>query len=254
MAQKQIWEGKRIMKNKLCFVLLFSGLMSMCLFQSNSLYAKEALEDGIIGLTKAEVNEKLGNPSFLYCEEEPYRRYVIVKPENESLLRATFLYNVVIHDFYNIKRDGKNLEYRIYYGEDVCDGKSVLRAKEYSINFLDNPIPLGKIAEVVPEFKPAYTSAKVYQERLLNFNNIRLIFVTQKINDLSKHIGHLFVDPDKDIQDWSLSYDIMLSDGEPENVSVNSMVKEVIVAVDGEYRIGKTAHVFGTKLIKNPLQ
>jgi hypothetical protein len=119
---------------------------------------------------------------------------------------------------------------------------------------LNSPIPLGRIAEFIPEFKPAYQCPKVYRERLINFNNVKLIFVTEKVNDLSKKIGSLFVDPDKDIKDWSLSYYVILCDGEPENVSANSMVKEIIVAVDGEYRIGKTAHAFGTKLVKNPLQ
>jgi hypothetical protein len=242
------------MRGKFRLAMLFSGLLSVSLFQSNNLYAKDTLEDGIIGLTKEEVREKLGKPPFLYCEEEPYRRYVIVKPENESLLRATFLYDVIIHDLYTTKRDGSSLEYRIYYGEDVADGKKVLRVKEYSVNLSDNPVPLGKIAEIVPEFKPAYKSAKVYQERLLSLNTIRLIFVTPETNELSKHLGSLFVDMDKDIQDWALSYDVMLCAGEPETVSVNSMVKEVVVAVDGEYRIGKTSNVFGSKLIKNPLQ
>ena len=242
------------MRGKFRLALLFSGLLSVSLFQSNNLYAKDTLEDGIIGLTKEEVREKLGKPPFLYCEEEPYRRYVIVKPENESLLRATFLYDVIIHDLYTIKRDGSSLEYRIYYGEDVADGKIVHRVKEYSVNLSDNPVPLGKVAEIVPEFKPAYKSAKVYQERLLSLNTIRLIFVTPETNELSKHLGSLFVDLDKDIQDWALSYDVLLCTGEPENVSANSMVKEVVVAVDGEYRIGKTSNVFGSKLIKNPLQ
>ena len=242
------------MRGKFRLALLFSGLLSVSLFQNNNLYAKDTLEDGIIGLTKEEVREKLGKPPFLYCEEEPYRRYVIVKPENESLLRATFLYDVIIHDLYTIKRDGSSLEYRIYYGEDVADGKKVLRVKEYSVNLSDNPVPLGKVAEIVPEFKPAYKSAKVYQERLLSLNTIRLIFVTPETNELSKHLGSLFVDLDKDIQDWALSYDVLLCTGEPENVSANSMVKEVVVAVDGEYRIGKTSNVFGSKLIKNPLQ
>ena len=242
------------MRGKFRLALLFSGLLSVSLFQNNNLYAKDTLEDGIIGLTKEEVREKLGKPPFLYCEEEPYRRYVIVKPENESLLRATFLYDVIIHDLYTIKRNGSSLEYRIYYGEDVADGKIVLRVKEYSVNLSDNPVPLGKVAEIVPEFKPAYKSAKVYQERLLSLNTIRLIFVTPETNELSKHLGSLFVDLDKDIQDWALSYDVLLCTGEPENVSANSMVKEVVVAVDGEYRIGKTSNVFGSKLIKNPLQ
>ncbi|MBI5678145.1 MAG: hypothetical protein HZC52_06580 [Planctomycetes bacterium] len=242
------------MGGKFRLALLFSGLLSVSLFQNNNLYAKDTLEDGIIGLTKEEVREKLGKPPFLYCEEEPYRRYVIVKPENESLLRATFLYDVIIHDLYTIKRDGSSLEYRIYYGEDVAGGKIVHRVKEYSVNLSDNPVPLGKVAEIVPEFKPAYKSAKVYQERLLSLNIIRLIFVTPETNELSKHLGSLFVDLDKDIQDWALSYDVLLCAGEPENVSANSMVKEVVVAVDGEYRIGKTSNVFGSKLIKNPLQ
>lgn len=85
---------------------------------------------------------------------------------------------------------------------------------------------------------------------MINFNNIRLIFVTEKVNELSRKIGSLFVDPDRDIKDWSLSYYAILNDGEPENVSSNSMVKEIIIAVDGEYRIGKTANAFRTKLVK----
>ena len=50
------------MRGKLSFALLFSGLLSMYLFQDNSLYAKDTLEDGIIGLTKEEVREKFGKP------------------------------------------------------------------------------------------------------------------------------------------------------------------------------------------------
>ena len=74
------------MRGKLSFALLFSGLLSICLFQDNNLYAKDTLEDGIIGLTKEAVREKFGKPPYLYCEEEPHRRYVIVKPENEIIV------------------------------------------------------------------------------------------------------------------------------------------------------------------------
>lgn len=242
------------MKRKLSFVLSFLGLFSAGLFSASTLHAKETLDDGYLWATKTEINEKFGEPTYLYCEEEPFRRYMMVKPEEESILRATFLYDVIIHDFYYLTRNGNNLEYRFYYGEDLSEAKKTYRVKEYSIKFLDAPIPLGRVAEFIPEFKPAYQSPKVYQERLINLNNIRLIFVTEKVNDLSIKIGSLFVDPDKDIKDWSLSYKVILCDGEPENVSTNSMVKEVTVAVDGEYRIGKTAHAFGTKLVKNPLQ
>ena len=59
-----------------------------------------------------------------------------------------------------------------------------------------------------------------------------------RVNDLTKKLGSLYTDPDKDIKDWALSYDIRLIDGEPQNVSANSMVYEVGVSVDGEYRIG----------------
>lgn len=242
------------MRGKLSFALLFTGLLSMCFFQDSRLYAKNTLEDGIIGMTKEEVRSKFGTPPYLYSEEEPYRRYVIVTPENESILRATFLYDVIIHDLYSIKRGNNNIEYRIYYGEDISDGKIGHRVKEYSVNLSENPMPLGKIVEIVPEFQPAYKSAKVYQEKILNFNTTRLIFVTSETNELSMRFGSLYVDADKDIKDWSLAYDVMLCAGEPENVTINSMVKEVIVSVDGEYRIGKTSHVFGSKLIKNPLQ
>lgn len=251
VLDKNLRRDENFMKRKLKFVLF--GLFSACLFQVTNLHASERLDDGILWSTKAEINEKYGNPTYLYCEEEPFRRYMIVKPEDENSLRATFLYDVVVHDFYYLKKNGNDLEYRFYYGEDMSEGKKTYRVKECTIKFLNNPIPLGKVADLVPEFKHAYQCSKVVQERLINYNNIRLIFVTEKVNDLSKKIGSLFVDPDKDIKDWSLSYYVILSDGEPENVSSNSMVKEVIIAVDGEYRIGKTANAFRSKLIKNPL-
>ncbi|GJQ22644.1 hypothetical protein BIY37_01740 [Candidatus Brocadia sapporoensis] len=240
------------MKRNLAFALF--SLFGACLLQVNNLHARESLEDGILWSTKAEINEKFGKPSYLYCEEEPFRRYMIVKPEDENSLRATFLYDVTIHDFYYLKKNGNDLEYRFYYGEDLSEGQKTFRVKECTIKFLNNPIPLGKVVEFIPEFKPAFQCSKVFQERLINFNNIRLIFVTEKVNELSKKIGSLFVDPDRDIKDWSLSYYAILNDGEPENVSSNSMVKEIIIAVDGEYRIGKTANAFRTKLVKNPLQ
>jgi len=197
------------MKFKLAFCFL--SLLFTCFSQVSNSYAGEILDDGLLWLTKDEINEKFGKPTYLYSEEEPY-------------------------------------------GEDLSESKKTYRVKEYAIMFKDSPVALGKVANLVPEFKPAYECKKVFQERLLNYNNIRLIFVTERVNDLSKHIGYLHTDHDKDIKDWSLSYKVILCDGEPENVTENSMVKEIIVLVDGEYRIGKTANVFGSKLIKNPLQ
>ncbi len=240
------------MRFKLAFCFL--SLLFTCFYQVSNSYAGEILEDGLIWLTKAEINEKFGKPTYLYSEEEPYRRYVFTLPENENALRATFLYDVVIHDYYNITREKHDLEYRFYYGEDLSENKKTYRVKEYSVKFKDNPVALGKVANLVPEFKPAYECKKVFQERLVNYNNIRLIFVTERVNDLSNHIGYLYTDHDKDIKDWSLSYKVILCNGEPENVAENSMVKEVIVLIDGEYRIGKTSKIFGSKLIKNPLQ
>ena len=52
------------MKRRLSFVLPFLGLFSACLFSASNLHAKEALDDGILWLTKAEVNEKFGKPTF----------------------------------------------------------------------------------------------------------------------------------------------------------------------------------------------
>jgi len=240
------------MKFKLAFCFL--SLLFTCFSQVSNSYAGEILDDGLLWLTKDEINEKFGKPTYLYSEEEPYRRYVFVLPENENALRATFLYDVVIHNSYNIKRETHDLEYRFYYGEDLSESKKTYRVKEYSIKFMDSPVALGRVVNLVPEFKPAHECKKVFQERLLNYHNIRLIFVTERVNDLSKHIGYLHTDHDKDIKDWSLSYKVILCNGEPENVTENSMVKEIIVLVDGEYRIGKTANIFGSKLIKNPLQ
>ena len=246
-------KGTGFMKRRWGF-LPFLCLLNIGLFVNGSLYARETLDDGVIGLSKEEVHAKYGTPSFLYCEEEPYRRYEIVPLENEGRLRGTFLYDVIVDDLYKVKRNNSECEIRFYYGQEVVDGKKVFFVKDYTVEFLNGPVPLGKLADVVPEFKPALTFNKVFQEKILNYDRIRLIFVSDKVNDLTKKLGSLYTDPDKDIKDWALSYDIRLIDGEQQNVSANSMVYEVGVSVDGEYRIGKCAHAFGTKLIKNPLK
>jgi hypothetical protein len=247
-------KGNEIMKSRLNLVLPFICFLSYGLLGNSNVQANETLADGIIGLTKAEVNEKFGKPDYLYSEEIPFKRYVMTRPEDEHIQRARFIYDVITHDLYYGQRNDSNCEFRFYYGKDTVNGQETYRTKEYTVKFLDGPVPLGRIVDLVPEFKPAYEKTKVYQERILGRNNIRLIFVTPEINTLSNHIGSLFVDPDKDIKDWSLSYDVILIDGEAEKVSPNSMVKEISVSVDGEYRIGKTAHAFGTRLIENPLQ
>lgn len=219
-----------------------------------SLHASESLEDGILWLTKNAVREKFGTPNYLYCEEEPFRRYRIVTPEEEEGLKKTFLYDVPLHDLYYLKRNNTNIELRIYYGVDGSNGGETYRVSEYYVNFTDGPVSLGKISGLIPECKPIHQSPKVFQEHMCNLNNYRIIFVTDKVSSLTNHFGSIFVDPDKDIKDWSLTYDVILTEGESENVSVNSMVKEIIVSVDGEYRIGKTRHVFKTRRINNPLQ
>ena len=126
--------------------------------------------------------------------------------------------------------------------------------KDYTVEFLSGPVPLGKVVDLIPEFKPALTFNKVFQERVLNYDRIRPIFVSDKVNDLSKKLGSLYTDPDKDIKDWALSYDVRLIDGEPQIVSANSMVYEVGVSVDGEYRIGKKRSCFWNKADKKPFK
>jgi len=242
------------MGKKMRSMFLIVGLCSILFSLAGSVYASDSLDDGILWLTKEQVREKFGAPNYLYCEEEPYRRYRIVTPEEEEGLRKTFLYDVTVHDLYYLKRNNTNIELRIYYGVDKSHGGTMYRVSEYHINFMDGPVALGKISDLVPECKPIHQSPKVFQEHMFNYNNYRIIFVTDKVDSLTNHFGSIFVDPDKDIKDWSLTYDVILTEGESENVSSNSMVKEIVVSVDGEYRIGKTKHVFKTRLIKNPLQ
>ncbi|MCF6148770.1 MAG: hypothetical protein E3K37_08935 [Candidatus Kuenenia sp.] len=242
------------MGKKVRSMFLVFGLCSILFGSVSSLQASDSLDDGILWMTKSEVREKFGAPAYLYSEEEPYRRYRIVTPEEEEGLRKTFLYDVTVHDLYYLKRNNTNIELRIYYGVDRSHGAEIYRVSEYHIGFMDGPVPLGKISELIPECKPIHQSPKVFQEHMFNFDNYRIIFVTDRVNSLTNHFGSIFVDPDKDIKDWSLAYDVILTEGESENVTSNSMVQEIIVSVDGEYRIGKTKHVFKTRLIKNPLQ
>jgi len=240
------------MKRTLLFMLL-PALFSCMFFLNSRLNAGEYLDDGVLWSTRAEVREMFGEPDLLYSEEEPFRRYRIGKPGKEDRLKSFFISDTIIHDLYFLNREGNNIEFRVYYGEDKSDGGDILRVKEYSIKFLDSPVQLGSIVKIIPEFKPALQAPKVFRSYSFINKEYRLIFVTDKVTELTNRIGSLFVDPDNDIKDWSLAYEVTFCQGEPKNISARSMVDELKVTIDGEYHIGKTRDFYNTELVSNPL-
>ncbi|OHB39263.1 MAG: hypothetical protein A2060_03770 [Planctomycetes bacterium GWA2_50_13] len=78
-----------------------------------------------------------------------------------------------------------------------------------------------------------------------------MTFLVPGSSDLARALSSGFRPPSDDYE-WSPSFEVVLSEGESENISLQSKVGEVIITVGSQTRIQKLARVFGIKDIANP--
>lgn len=147
-----------------CISIALSGL--------DPLWAGPYFDDGYLGLTQTELHEKLGLPQavrdrkaalrvFTYYPISDWDQYFkkVVSPENGE-------------DVYTFKREGIDVRYSFSYTFDPNDhnDQRPLFVRLVDIEFTP-PVPLSKIPQLVPEFKPSEdAAAPVFR------SNIMLLF------------------------------------------------------------------------------
>lgn len=233
----------------LCAVFLFIVMLSS---GGPSLWAQGGLPDGFLGLGKAEVHNKLGEPKYYYMEEIPYRRYWMFPVEDVDKMKERIWSQPTLpkDEVFPIERDGKRLLYRIQYAWDKRSEVPQEKARKYWVYLKESPVELKDLVAIVPEFSPAHRpDVLTFQHRQVSTNRVVVTFLLPEVSELAGVINSNFQEPVKG--NSSLSYQVILCNGE-EEISLKSKVCEVIVEVGSQEMIARLKKPLGFKDVINP--
>lgn len=189
------------------------------LFPPN-LYAAPYFEDGFLGLTQAELHEKLGRPQavrdrksalriFTYYPIADWSSYFskVVSPENGE-------------DVYTLKRGGTDIRYSFSYAADPNDQSEnrPLFVRLVDIE-LSPPAPIATLPSLIPEFRPSADPASPAFR-----SNIWVLLFKGEASPAARFIVK---EREKDRLDWILSYQLFSMQGLPDRLTPSVLIDRV---------------------------
>lgn len=180
-------------------------------------------EDGYLGLSQAELRDKLGPPAlvrdrkaalrvFNYYPFADWEKFYkkLVSPQNGE-------------DVYNFKRDGVDIRYSFGYVTDLSDASD---APPLYVNLVDiefSPaVPIERIPSLVPEFHPPVEpTAPAFR------SNIWVLVFKGPPSPAARFIIR---DPMKDRLEWTLAYQLFTLQGLPEFLTLKSPIDRMEIS------------------------
>lgn len=197
--------------------ILFSFVLVLGVCAPTRASATAYFEDGFLGLTQAELHEKLGMPQavrdrksalrvFTYYAIADWEKYFrkLVSPENGE-------------DVYTFKRDGIEVRYSFSYAVDPNDQSEnrALYVRLVDVEFTP-PVPIAQVPALVPEFHPSDDpGAPSFR------SNIWLLLFKGAPSPKARFIVK---EATKDQLDWTLSYQLFSLQGLPDPLTTKSPV------------------------------
>lgn len=189
----------------------------------DSAWADPYFEDGYLGITQAELHEKLGMPQavrdrkaalrvFTYYPIGDWDQYFkkVVSPENGE-------------DVYTFKRDGIDVRYSFSYTFDPNDHNEQrpLFVRLVDIEFIPS-VPLSRIPQLVPEFKPSDdAAAPVFR------SNIMLLFFA---GNPSADARFIVREKGKESLDWLLTFQMFTLQGLPDPLTSKALIDRMEIS------------------------
>ncbi len=237
----------------LCFLAL---PVVITLYAGINLNAAETLPGSILGATKDEVRAKMGEPTHLYVEEMASRRNWLFPVEDIDTVQPMLWADpdIPLDDVFSLNKDGKSFRYRVHYAWDKAnEAQPVLRVAKCWAYFLGGPVKLVDVPRFVPEFEVATGQGLTayVQRKASGKHDVVVTFLSPDNSALARSVSSEFREAVDDYE-WSPCYQVVLAEGESENVSLESKVKEAVVTVESQKRLNKLARVLNIKDIENP--
>ncbi len=209
-----------------CF---FRSLVSLAAFAvllapSGAAFATAVLGDGYLGLTQAELREKLGPPQAVRDKKSALRfyRYYPFADWEKSYKRQVGPQNG--EDVYTYKRDGVDVRYSFAY---VTDPEDISISPMMWVNLVDiefnPPVPIVKIPALVPELKPpTEPTAPAFR------SNIMVLVFKGAPSAAARAIVR---EPNRERLDWSLTFQMFALQGLPEFLTPQVLIDRVEIGV-----------------------
>jgi hypothetical protein len=181
-------------------------------------------EDGYLGLTQAELREKLGPPQAVRDKKSALRFYRYYPFADWEKSYKKILGPQVGEDVYSYKRDGVDVRYSFAYVTDPEDMSEspMMWVKLVDIEFTP-PVPLGRIPSLVPELKPpAEPNAPAFR------SNIMVLLFKGAPSAAARAIVR---EPGRERLDWSLTFQMFALQGLPEFLTPQAPIDRVEIGV-----------------------
>ena len=203
----------------LLLLFLTTGLW----LESSAVHAAPYFEDGYLGLTQAELHQKLGMPQavrdrksalrvFTYYAITDWEKYFqkLVSPENGE-------------DVYTFTRNNIDVRYSFSYTVDPNDEREnrTLFVRLVDIEF-SPAVPLAQIPALVPEFHPSEDPAAP------SFRSN--IWVLLFEGAASPDARFIVKEASKDKLEWRLAYQLFSLQGLPEPLTTKALVDRVEIS------------------------
>lgn len=203
-----------------CFVLaICSGMWLMPPSAQPGAY----FADGYLGLTQAELHEKLGQPQavrdrksalrvFTYYPIADWEKYFkkLVSPENGE-------------DVYTFRRDGIEVRYSFGFAVDPNNHEEdrPLFVRLVDIEF-SPPVPLSKVPDLVPEFHPSPDpNAPTFR------SNVMVLMFQGAASPDARFIVR---EKGKENLDWSLAFQMFSLQGLPDPLTPKALIDRVEIS------------------------
>jgi len=209
----------RIIISSLLLLLLVTGV---CL-QPSAVFAAAYFEDGYLGLTQAELHQKLGMPQavrdrkselrvFSYYAITDWGNYFqkLVSPEHGE-------------DVYTFTRDGIEVRYSFSYTVDPNDEREnrTLFVRLVDIEFSPT-VPLAQIPTLVPEFHPSEDpSSPSFRSN---------IWVLLFKGPASSQARFIVKEATRDKLEWTLAYQLFSLQGLPDPLTTMARIDRVEIS------------------------
>lgn len=207
-------------------------------------HAKAYFEDGYLGLTQAELREKLGPPHavrdrkaalrvFNYYTFSDWEKFYkkLISPQNGE-------------DVYNFKRSGVDVRYSFSYVPDLTEHSDfpTLSVSLVDIEF-SPPVPIERVPEFVPEFKPSgEASAPAFRSNL---------WVLLFKGAPSPEARSIVRERNKDRLDWTLAFQMFSLQGLPEFLTTQALIDRMEISVQS-IEMAKRRQALTHEPIMNP--
>jgi hypothetical protein len=240
-------------------IFLLAGLMAAAAAPSMAT-AAPLFQDGLLGLTQTELRAKLGPPQKVRVRMAAQRVYKYHSLDTWENILKDQMSGTMAEDVYLFTRDGVRVRYSFQFTEEYKPSaeNTNLIVSLVDIEFLSPesapgaidgpvavafPVPLSKLKELVPEFKPSSADdAAAYR------SNLFIILIQEPP---APDARRLIREHAKENYDWSLAYRLYSSDGFPTRIRLTDTITRMEFSIDSEQFI-RDRHKITHEAMVNP--